>query len=103
MKKDKFKMRRPDSMLLLAMLVSAAALLSTAAHAADSGTFLSKPDLGDLLDGNVTVARMGRHGPAVHMSFISIAAEDVGDSVNARPVRQVVPRPEVYLSISLPW
>jgi hypothetical protein len=37
------------------------------------------------------------------MSFISIAAEDVGDSVNARPVRQVVPRPEVYLSISLPW
>jgi hypothetical protein len=46
---------------------------------------------------------MGRHGPAVHMSFISIAAVDMGDSVNARAVRQVVPRPEVYLSVSLPW
>jgi len=103
MKKGKFKIRRPDSMLLLAMLVSASVLLTTAAAAAETGTFFSNPDLGDFLDGDVMLARMGHHGPAVHMSFIDPADMQLDAQGNVRSIRQIAATPEVYISVHLPW
>ena len=103
MKKGKFRIRRPDSMLLLAMLVSASILLTTAAGAAETGTLFSNPDLGDFLDGDVTVIRMGPHGPAVHMSLIDPDALQLDGQGNARAVGQIPATPELYFTIRLPW
>jgi len=91
---------RKQACLLLFMVAGCSTLVSTAT-AAD--TFFSKPDLGDLMDGDVTVARMGQRGPAVHMSFISPADVRVGKTVTASAVRQSTAMPEVYLSVRLPW
>jgi len=103
MKKGKFRIRRPDSMLLLAMLVSASVLFTTAAGAAGTGTLFSKPELGDFLDGDVTVVRLGRNGPAVHMSLIDPDAMQFDGQGNASTVGQIPVTPELYLTVRLPW
>jgi hypothetical protein len=101
MLKIKFHIRKPCHLMLLAMLAGFLALMSTSAAAAE--TFFSKPELNDFMDGDVTVARMGKRGPAVHMSFVSPADVRHGETVNASAVRQAAVTPEVYLSVRLPW
>lgn len=92
------------TLVLLRQAVMAAGftvLMSSSVAAAE--TFFSNPDLDDLMDGDVKVARIGQRGPGVHMSFISPAAVRHGQTVNAGAVRQATTRPEVYLSIQFPW
>jgi len=101
MLKIKFHIRKPCHLMLLAMLAGFLALMSTSAAAAE--TFFSKPELNDFMDGDVTVARMGKRGPAVHMNFASLADVRHGEAVNASAVRQAAVTPEVYLSVRLPW
>lgn len=99
--KEAFQIRKPDLLILLAMVVVFSALMTTTATAAE--TFFSKPNLEDLYDGDVTVARMSSRGPAVHMSVIPPADVRHGEMINAGAARQVVATPEVYLSVRLPW
>lgn len=101
MMKRKLQIRTPCHLMLLAMLAGFLALMSTSAAAAE--TIFSKPDLNDFMDGDVTVARLSKRGPAVHMSFISPAEMHYGEVANASNVRQGAALPDVQLSIRLPW
>ena len=101
MLKGKFQIRKPDPLILLAMVVGFSALMPATATAAE--TFFSKPGFDDFMDGDVKVARMGQRGPAVHMSVISPADVRHGEMINASAVRQAAAVPEVYLSVRLPW
>ena len=101
MLKARFQMRKPAALMLSALVVLISLLASTGAAAAE--TFFSKPSFDDLMDGDVTVARMGQRGPAVHMSVISPANVHPDEPVVAGAVRQTAVKPEVYLTISLPW
>lgn len=101
MLKARFQIRKPAALMMPALVVLISLLASTGAAAAE--TFFSKPSLDDLMDGDVTVARMGQRGPAVHMSVISPANMRPGEPVRAGAVQQTDVTPEVYLTISLPW
>ena len=96
-----FQIHKPAALMLSALVVSFSVLAPAGATAAE--TFFSKPSLDDLMDGDVTVARMGQRGPAVNMSVISPANVRPGEPVRAGAVRQTAVTPEVYLTISLPW
>ena len=97
----KFQIHKPAPLMLFAMMVGFSVLVPASAAAAE--TFLRKPALDDYVDGDVTVARMGQRGPAVHMSVISPAEVHHGEAVNASALRQTTSIPNVYLSVRLPW
>lgn len=101
MLKHKHTNRKSDSPLLLSGLLSLGVLLSTAADASDS--FFKNPTFSDLQDGEVTIAGLGHRGAGLHMSVQSSSEWRQGGNTGPQAARQSAAKPEVFLSVRLPW
>lgn len=101
MHKGRHTFRKLDPLLLLALFVSLAVLITTAADAVE-GAFKA-PTPADLQDSDMQVARLGRHGPGVHLS---LQAPPDGKQIHA-PGAAEQPRtgatPDVFINLRLPW
>jgi hypothetical protein len=101
MHKGRHTFRKPDTLLLLAVFVGLAVVVTTAADAARDATRF--PALADLQDGDVQVVRMGRHGPGVHLTLQSPSG---GPDVPAAGVAEqsaTSTAPDVFLKLRWPW
>ena len=103
MGKDKRLNRRSAPLLLRALLVGMAVLVSNAVAA--EGSFLLYPTLNDLKEGNVLLAPIGHRGAGIRMSM-DAPGQDPADDFRAAnngmwQVNQYAS--EAYLSVVIPW
>ena len=101
MMKSRYTKHRLDPLILLAVLVTLGVVLTATVSAEE--TFLSKPNFDDLQDGDVTLARAGRGGAGIHMSFMLPSALNGNSQSSAVLTSQALSVPDVYLSLRLPW
>jgi len=91
----------PDPLTMLVMLTILWMILSTTVGAQES--FLNKPSLTDLQDGDVTLASDSHGTTDVHMSFSNPPPAHLEN----HPMDTMVPEsdvlPEVFLSLRLHW
>ena len=99
--KNRYTKRRPDPLMLLALLVTLGVMM-TATVSADE-PFLSKPNFTDLQDGDVTLARAEHGGAGLHMSFMSPSVLNVNRDSSYVLTSFTGTMPDVYLSLRLPW
>jgi len=101
--KDNHLNRRSASLLMRALLVGMALLVSNAVAA--GGSFLLNPSLNDLKEGNVLLAPIGDQGAGVRMSMgvPGQAPTDYSRAANNGmwQVNQYVS--EAYMSVVIPW
>jgi len=97
---NKNLIRKPDPLMLLALLVCVGVFTTTAVDAGE--TFFSNPTLADLRDGDLRLAEAGGGDVGVHMSFQTPATAYDGMHAGSRR-QQSVSSPNVYLSVRLPW
>jgi len=101
MMKSRYTKHRVDPLILLALLVTLGVMMTSTVSAAES--FLSKPNLTDLQDGDIILARAEHSGAGIHMSFMS-PSELCGNSESAHVVTsETGALPDVYLSLRLSW
>ncbi|MGD8619974.1 MAG: hypothetical protein PVH54_12415 [Gammaproteobacteria bacterium] len=101
MMKSRFTKRRYDPLMLLGLLVTLGVVMASTTSAAEP--FLSKPNLGDLQDGDITLARAQHGGAGIHMSFTSPPIL-CGDCETGQVVTSdALTLPDVYLSLRLHW
>jgi YNFM family putative membrane transporter len=86
---------------LLALLVTLGVMLTSTAGA--SGSFLSKPNLADLQDGDVTLASSERSGAGIHMSLMSPSLLGGSNQSSHVVTSSAGTLPNIYLSLRLPW
>jgi hypothetical protein len=87
--------------MLLGLLVTLGVVMASTTSAAEP--FLSKPNLGDLQDGDITLARAQHGGAGIHMSFTSPPIL-CGDCETGQVVTSdALTLPDVYLSLRLHW
>jgi len=91
-----------DPLILLALLVSLGVMMTSTVGAAES-SFLSKPNLGDLEDGDITLARAGHGGAGIHMSFMSPSELCRNTETDYRVTGDYGTLPDIYLSLRLSW
>jgi hypothetical protein len=99
MMKSKHTNHKPDA--LLALLVTLGVMLTSTAGA--SGSFLSKPNLADLQDGDVTLASSERSGAGIHMSLMSPSLLGGSNQSSHVVTSSASTLPNIYLSLRLPW
>jgi hypothetical protein len=56
-----------------------------------------------LSDGEVTIAGLGHRGAGLHMSVQSSSEWRQGGNTGPQAARQSAAKPEVFLSVRLPW
>jgi hypothetical protein len=101
MHKGRHTFRKPDTLLLLAVFVGLAVLITTAADAVE-GAFKA-PGLADLQAGDMQVIRLGRHGPGVHLSLQPPHnATEIHSTVAAKQPPTGA-TPDVFLNLRYPW
>ena len=101
MHKGRHTFRKPDTLLLLAVFVGLAVLITTAADAVE-GAFKA-PGLADMQAGDMQVIRLGHHGPGVHLSLQPPNnATQIHSSGAAKQPLTDTP-PDVFLSLRIPW
>jgi hypothetical protein len=93
--------RKPDPLMLISVLVSLSVFMTTAVDASDS--FFSKPNLPDLIAGDITLAEVGRRGAGIHMSFQTPASIVQKEQHDFRNGSQSEPAPDFFFSVRIPW
>ncbi len=101
--KNKRLNRRSAPLLLRALLVGVAVLVSNAVAA--EGSFLLNPTFDDLKEGNVLLAPIGQRGAGIRMSM-DAPGQDPADDFSAAnngmwQVNEYAS--EAYLSVVIPW
>jgi hypothetical protein len=102
--KHKHTCRKPDPLILLVIIVSLAALMTSTTAAADP--FLNTLGPTDLQNGDLVVAPVGRHGAGVHLSYETspYRAETIHASGTTTGSSKSVSRPpSLFLSVKIPW
>jgi hypothetical protein len=102
MMKSRYPKRRPDPLMLLAVLVTLGVMMTSTVGAAES--FFRNPSFTDLQDGDITLAGAEHGSASIHMSFMPPSALNM----NRDPSYLVLTdftwsMPDVYLSLRLPW
>jgi len=101
MLRNKRFFRKPDPLMLIFVLVSLSVFMTTAVDAGES--FFSKPNLPDLIAGNITLAEVGRHGAGIHLSFQTPATFIQKEQHDFRNGSQSEPAPDFSFSVRIPW
>ncbi|MGD2137383.1 MAG: hypothetical protein PVF08_03930 [Gammaproteobacteria bacterium] len=102
MHKGRHTFRKPDTLMLLAVSVVLAVLITTAADA--TGDAFRPAALTDLQNGDVQVVRLGRHGSGVHLSLQPPhAAPDIHAARAAVVQPGTVVAPNLFLNLRIPW
>jgi len=102
--KHKHTFRKPDPLMLLVILVSLAAMMTSTTAAAEP--VLNTLSLNDLRNGDLAVAPVGRHGAGLHLSYkTSSYRKEASKAYDTRTVssRTVAPSPTLFLSVKIPW
>ena len=101
--KHKHSYRKPDPLMLLVLLVSLAALMTSTTAAADP--LHNNVSLTDLKNGDLMVAPVGRHGARVHFSYETSTyhIESANASGSTVSSKAVAPTPTLLLSVKIPW
>ena len=101
MLREKRNFRKPDPLMLITFLVSLSVFMTTAVDASE--TFFSNPNLPDLINGDLTLTKIGHSGAGIHMFYKTPAneltgtrPEDMNSSLNESA-------PDVFLSLRVPW
>jgi hypothetical protein len=93
--------RKPDPLMLVSLLVSLSVLMTTAVDASES--FFSKPNLPDLIAGDITLTEVGRSGAGIHMSFQTPATAVQKEQHDFRNGSRGEPAADLFLSVRIPW
>jgi hypothetical protein len=101
MLRKKHHFRKPDPLVLMAILVGLGVLMTTAVHANE--TFFSNPSLPDLVNGDIVLTSIGHHGAGVRMFYKTPANEFTGELPESLHSDQNKTAPDVYLSVHIPW
>lgn len=91
--------RKPDSLVLLALVVTVGMLVSTGTSAAES--LFSKASISELIEGNMKLAPVGHRG-GLHMTFKSPSRENNAVYVS-RADNYSGKDSGVHLSFQMPW
>ncbi|HYQ73081.1 MAG TPA: hypothetical protein VET88_14270 [Gammaproteobacteria bacterium] len=100
--KGKHTKGRLDPLMLLALFVTLAVMMTSTVSAAEE-SFISNPSFADLEDGDITLAGAERNGAGIHMSFMSPSMLNGNNRAEYVPASQNGLMPDVYLSLRLPW
>ena len=101
MLKQKRFLRKPDPLMLVSLLVSLSVFTTTAVDAGES--FFSKPNLPDLIAGNITLTEIGRTGGGLHLSFQTPATTVKNEQHDFRNGSLREPAADLSLSVRIPW
>ena len=101
MLKKKRNIRKPDPLMLVTLLVGLSFFMMTAVDASES--FFSAPNLPDLIDGDITLTKVGHQGAGIHMSFQTPATAFANSQPESRNASQNEPVADVFLSVRIPW
>ena len=93
--------RKPESLMLMALLISLSVFMTTAVDAGE--TFFSNPNLPDLINGDIKLTEVGHHGAGVHMSFQTPANNLSNTKPGNLDATQYVPAADISLSVRIPW
>ena len=93
--------RKPDPLMLVSLLVSLSVLMTTVVDASES--FFSKPNLPDLIAGDITLTEVGRGGAGIHMSFQTPATAVQNERHDFRNGSRGEPAADLFLSVRIPW
>jgi hypothetical protein len=99
--RDKHTHRKLDPLMLLAILVSLAVLMTSVADAAEP--FYNTLSLADIQDQEVQLAPVGRHGAGVHMSYQTNPYMYEPPTSRPSNVQQTSSSPTFFLSVRVPW
>jgi len=99
--RDKHSHRKLDPLMLLAILVSLAVLMTSAVDAAEP--FYNTLSLADIQDQEVQLTPVGRHGAGVHMSYQSNPYMYEPAKSNRTNLQPVTSSPTFFLSVRVPW
>jgi hypothetical protein len=99
--KSKNTKRWIDPLMLLAVLVTLGVMMTATVSADES--FISNPNINDLQDGDVTLAKSEHGGAGIHMSIMSPSALNVNSDSSYVLTSVNGSMPDVYLSLRLPW
>jgi len=102
MKKGKQILRKADPLMLLTALVAAGVLFTTVVDAGE-GFRLGSLDFADILDGDVTMAQVGRSGAGLHLSVESASGKQQLLPASRMSAREQMNMPGVFLSVRAPW
>jgi hypothetical protein len=101
MLRKKHIFRKPDPLMLISLLVSLSVFMTTAVDASES--FFSKPNLPDLIAGDITLTEVGRSGAGIHMSFQTPATVVQNEHHDLRNGSQSELPADLFLSVHIPW
>lgn len=101
MMKSRNRKHRLDPLTLLALLLALGVMTTSTVSAAES--FLSKPELSDLQDGDITLAGAEHGGAGLHMSFMSPSELYSNSESDYVVTSDTGVLPDVYLSLRLSW
>ena len=93
--------QKPDSLLILVLIVSLGVFMSTGASAAD--TLVSKEGFNRLIDGDMKLARVGSQGAGLHMTFRSPSRENNAVYTSRADNGYSSKDHGVHLSVQMPW
>ena len=93
--------RKPDPLMLISLLLGLSVLMTTAVDASES--FFSKPNLPDLIAGDITLTEVGRSGAGIHMSFQTPATVVQNELHDLRNGSQSEAPADLFLSLRMPW
>ena len=93
--------RKPDPLMLVSLLVSLSVFMTSAVDASES--FFSKPNLPDLIAGDLTLTEVGRSGAGIHMTFQTPATVVKNEQHDFRNGSHGEPAPDLFLSVRIPW
>lgn len=99
--KHKHNHRKPDPLMLLVILVSLSLMVTSVVQAAEPVP--RTMSLEDLLDGEVMVAPVGRHGAGWHLSYLNNPNLHEQASKNLLNVQPIAHSPTFFLSVQVPW
>jgi hypothetical protein len=99
--------RKPDTLVLLALIVTLGAVMSTTVQAAEPFQFKPQPRLANLADvleeSGYRVTSLGNTRAGMHVSMVPPATVEEGYPASGDSNRGLKNMSEVYLSVRLPW
>jgi hypothetical protein len=98
--KIKYTNRKPDTLFLLALIVSLGVFMSTGATAAE--TLFGKASFSRMMDGDMKLAQVGAQGAGLHMTFKSPSRENEALYVSQADNYSSKDH-GVHLSVQMPW
>jgi len=101
MLRKKRNFRKPDPLMLITFLVSLSVFMTAAVDANE--TFFSKPNLPDLINGDIVLTKIGHRGAGVHMFYRTPANEFTDERPSSLYSDQNEAAPDVFLSVQIPW